>query len=109
MNRPLALASCRKACATSFSGPKSPVVLMMNWIGRPTEPGSGGGWNATTCAPATFWATSLWTMGWSTFAVALRWSHGFSTMPAIDWPGTSSWKTWSVSEWLLKMSKTCRE
>ena len=29
--------------------------------------------------------------------VALRWSHGFSTMPAMDWPGTSSWKTCSVS------------
>ncbi len=40
---------------------------------------------------------------------SFRWSHGFSTMPAIDWPGTSSWKTWSVSGWLLKMSKTCLE
>ena len=27
---------------------------MMNWIGRPWLPGSGGGWNATTCAPAIF-------------------------------------------------------
>ena len=50
-----------------------------------------------------------WIIGWIWFDVSLRWSHGFSTMPAIDWPGTSSWKTWSVSGWLEKMSKTCLE
>ena len=33
-----------------------------------------------------------------------RWSQGFRTMPAMDWPGTSSWKTWSISEWRAKMS-----
>ena len=49
MKRPLASASCRNSCATSFSGSNGSVVLITNWIGRPLEPGSGGGWKATTC------------------------------------------------------------
>ena len=48
--------------------------------------------------------TSCCMIGWSWLEVLARSSHGFSTMPAIDWPGTSSWKTWSVSGWLAKMS-----
>ena len=54
MNSPLARASCRNFCATSFRCENGSVLPMMNWIGRPWLPGSGGGWNATTCAPAIF-------------------------------------------------------
>jgi len=42
------------------------------------EPGSGGGWKATTCAPATP-DSSCWTIGWSWLEVMARLSHGFST------------------------------
>ena len=69
---------------------------MTNWIGRPWLPGSGGGWNATTWAPA-MPAICCWISGCSAAVVRVRWSHGFSTMPAMFWPGMSSWNTWSVS------------
>ena len=97
MNRPLARASCRNFCATSFRRSNGSVVLMTNWIGRPWLPGSGGGWNATTCAPAIFGHVLLHDRLQHVPCVRVRWSHGFSTMPAMVWPGTSSWKTWSVS------------
>ena len=78
MNRPVASASCRNFCATSFSGSNGPVVLITNWIGRPVEPGSGGGWKATTCAPA-MPASSPCTIGCSWLEVIVRLSHGFRT------------------------------
>ena len=55
-----------------------PVVLITNWIGRPVEPGSGGGWKATTCAPA-MPASSPCTIGCSWLEVIVRSSHGFRT------------------------------
>src|SRR4029450_10625699 len=42
MKRPVASASCRNFCATSFSGSNGPGVVITNWMGRRVGAGGGG-------------------------------------------------------------------
>ena len=99
---PLARASCRNWREMSLSRSNGSVVVSTNCTGRPMLPGKGGGWNAATRTPA-MPLICCCTTGCRSFAVLVRWSQGLSTMPEIDWPGTSSWKTCSVSGWAAKI------
>ena len=66
--------------------------------GYPEEAGAG---RPPPRTPA-MWLSSCWMTGCSWLAVCWRWSQGLSTIPAMDVPGMSSWKTWSVSGCLAK-------
>ncbi len=93
---PLFMASPMNFCATSLSWLKLLVVPRTNCTGKPWAPGREGSWNAAVLVPATLFSACC-TMGFSWLLVRVRSSQGFSTMPASDWPGTSSWKTLPVS------------
>jgi len=101
MKRPVASASCRNFCATSFSGSNGPVVLTRTgWAGR----GAGQrrrleGHDLRAGDPAELLLHDRLEL----VEVSVRLSHGFSTKPRDRLAGTSSWKTWSVSLWLAPM------
>ena len=45
-------------------------------------PGSGGSEKTKTCRPVTSWPSLPWTCGCRSLALRVRWSQGFSAMPA---------------------------
>jgi len=93
---PLFLASASTWLATSLSWSNGPVVVMANCTGRPDAPGRVGGWKATTCSPAIL-LTRVWISVCSAVAPRVRSSHGFSTRPPTEVPGTSIWNRLSSS------------
>ena len=101
---PLCSACCRNCCAISFKrverlGRDDDELHRQADTARQRRRLKRGDPHAGDLVrvPAAEPAADRW-WSWS------RWSHGLNTMPAIDWPGTSSWKTCSVSGCAAKIS-----
>ena len=96
MNSPLCRACCRNFCATLFSALER-FGGADDELNRQADAARQRRRLERGDAEAGDLPISCCIIGCNSLVVRARWSHGFSTMPPIFWPGTSSWNTCSVS------------